>query len=385
MRVPPAKVSFSAEDRAAILSKIDDSLVSGQLTLGHLGAELEEAFAARHDTRFGVAVNSGTSALQIALLSIGVSDREVLVPANTFFATAAAAVAAGARIRFVDCDPETMALSPDALAGAISPETAAVIVVHIGGLISPDIDKLQALCDEHGVALVEDAAHAHGSSFDGRSAGSLGRAAAFSFYPTKVMAGGEGGMLLTDDEAMATEARIYRDQGKASFLTNQHTRLGSNWRMSEPHAAIALSQLGHLDQFIARRQEIAALYDAALPPIGLRPLSVPASASCNYYKYVAFLPDGVDRAELKRAMRETFDVGLSGEVYETGLHQQPVFAPWAEGPLPRTEWLCARHICLPLYPDLADTDVHYVVESLGKTLGRTPDQGLFLAHAHGET
>jgi len=385
MRVPPAKVSFSPEDRADILSKIDDSLVSGQLTLGHLGAELEEAFAARHGARFGVAVSSGTSALQIALLTVGVSDREVLVPANTFFASAAAAVGAGARVRFVDCDPETMALAPDALAAAITQDTGAVIVVHLGGLISPDLDKLQVLCDEHGVALVEDAAHAHGSSSHGRSAGSFGRAASFSFYPTKVMAGGEGGMLLTDDEVIAAEARIYRDQGKASFLTNQHTRLGSNWRMSEPHAAIAISQLGHLDRFIARRQEIAAIYDAHLPSLGLRPLNVPASASCNYYKYIAFLPDGVDRAEVKRTLRAEFDIGLSGEVYETGLHQQPVFAAEAEGPLPGTEWLCARHICLPLYPDLTDTDVHFVIESLGKTLPRTDDRGLAEAHSHGET
>lgn len=385
MRVPPAKVSFSAEERAAILSNIDDCLRSGQLTLGHLGAELGEAFAARHGARYGVAVSSGTSALQIALLTIGVSDREVLVPANTFFATAAAALSARARIRFVDCDPETMALAPDAVAAAISPETAAVVVVHIGGLITPAIGKLQRLCDEHGVALVEDAAHAHGSSFDGRSAGTFGRAAAFSFYPTKVMAGGEGGVLLTDDETIAEEALIYRDQGKASFLANQHTRLGSNWRMSEPHAAIVLSQLGRLDQFIARRQEIAAVYDSHLPALGLRPLDVPASASSNYYKYVAFLPDGVDRAELKRTMREEFDIGLSGEVYETGLHQQPIFAEWADGPLPRAEWLCGRHVCLPLYPDLPDADVRYVIECLGKTLDRMHHQRLSEAHTHGET
>jgi dTDP-4-amino-4,6-dideoxygalactose transaminase len=331
---------------------------------------LEDEFARRHGARFGVAVSSGTGALQIALLTIGVSDREVLVPANTFFATAAAVLGAGARVRFIDCDPETMALAPAAVAAAIGPETGAVVVVHIGGLITPDIDKLQALCDEHRVPLVEDAAHAHGSSFDARAAGTFGRAAAFSFYPTKVMAGGEGGMVLTDDEGIAEEARVYRDQGKASFLANQHTRLGSNWRMSEPHAAIALSQLGHLDEFIERRQEIAALYDAALPDLGLRPLAVPASASCNYYKYIAFLPDGVERSELKRRMREEFDVGLSGEVYETGLHQQPVFAPWADGPLPGTEWLCARHICLPLYPALLDSDAHHVIESLAQILDR---------------
>ena len=370
MRVPPAKVSFPEEDRAVILDRIDQALQSGQLTLGQYGTELEEAFAERHGATYGVAVSSGTSALEIPLRSIGVAGRQVIVPANTFFATAAAAVHAGATPRFVDCDPATMALSPEAVERAIGPDTAAVVVVHIGGLVTPDIAHLQDLCDQNGVALVEDAAHAHGSSSGGRSAGTFGRAASFSFYPTKVMAGGEGGMILTDDETIATEARTYRDQGKASFLDNRHTKMGANWRMSEPHAAIALSQLGRLDQFIARRQALAARYDAALPELGLRPLDVPTGASCNYYKYIAFLPDGVERAELKKVLREDFEVGLSGEVYETPLHRQPVFEPWADGPLPGAEEICARHICLPLYPDLSDEDADYVVSSLASTLSR---------------
>ena len=118
--------------------------------------------------------------------------------------------------------------------------------------------------------LVEDAAHAHGSALGGQSAGTFGVAGAFSFYPTKVIAGGEGGMIVTDDDAIADEPRTYRDQGKGSFLANFHTRLGANWRMSEPHAAIVLSQLGRLDEFIAARQALAKRYDAALDDLGLR-------------------------------------------------------------------------------------------------------------------
>ncbi len=370
MRVPPAKVSFPEADRAVILERIDRALQSGQLTLGQYGKEFEESFAERHGAAHGVAVSSGTSALEIPLRSIGVDGKEVVVPANTFFATAAAAVHAGGRPKFVDCDRTTMALDIDAVAKAIGPDTAAVVVVHIGGLITPAISDLVALCGEHGIALIEDAAHAHGCSFGGKSAGTFGRAASFSFYPTKVMAGGEGGVILTDDETIATEARTYRDQGKASFLDNRHTKMGANWRMSEPHAVIAMSQLGRLDQFIGRRQQLAARYDAALPELGVKPLRVPAEASCNYYKYIAFLPEGVDRTELKKALREDFEVGLSGEVYETPLHLQPVFEPWADGSLPAAEWLCARHICLPLYPDLSDEDADYVVTSLASTLSR---------------
>ena len=160
--------------------------------------------------------------------------------------------------------------------------------------------------------LVEDAAHAHGSAFDGRSAGTFGRAASFSFYPTKVIAGGEGGMIVTDDDDIAEEARVYRDQGKGSFHANFHTRMGANWRMSEPHAAIVLSQLHRLDEFIEQRQALAARYDAALASLDLGTLSIPAAASSNYYKYVAFLPEGIDRTLFKQHLRSEFDIGLVG-------------------------------------------------------------------------
>jgi len=368
MRVPPARVWFPAEDRAEILARIDQALTTGQLTLGPIGNELEAAFAKRHSTQHAVAVSSGTGALEIILRALEVEGREVIVPANTFFATAAAAVHAGARVVFVDCDPETMAFDLADVEARLGPETAAVIAVHIGGLVSPAVPALAQLCRDRGVHLVEDAAHAHGSALGGQSAGTFGIAGAFSFYPTKVVAGGEGGIIVTDDEEIAEAARTYRDQGKASFLTNFHTRLGANWRMSEPHAAIVRSQLARLDEFIAARQSLAKRYDAAVDDLGLRPLPVPADAHCNFYKYITFLPAGIERSELKRTMRERFDIGLPGEVYDTPLHQQPVFAAFADRALPGAEFIAARHICLPLYPSLTESDADYVVESLGTVL-----------------
>jgi perosamine synthetase len=368
MRVPPARASFPAEDRAEILARIDEALTSGQLTLGPIGRELEAAFAKRHATEYAVAVSSGTSALEIILRSLDVEGREVIVPANTFFATAAAVVHAGARVVFVDCDPETMAFDLADVEAHITPNTAAVVAVHIGGLISPAMPALVKLCQDRGVHLVEDAAHAHGSALGGKSAGTFGVAGAFSFYPTKVIAGGEGGIIVTSDEAIVEAAHTFRDQGKGSFLANFHTRMGANWRMSEPHAAIVSSQLRRLDEFIAARQALAKRYDAAIDDLGLRALHIPADAHCNYYKYIAFLPDGLDRAALKQTMRERFDVGLSGEVYDTPLHLQPVFEPYADRPLPGAEFIGNRHICLPLYPSLSENDADYVVESLGTAL-----------------
>jgi dTDP-4-amino-4,6-dideoxygalactose transaminase len=259
------------------------------------------------------------------------------------------------------------------LRAALSPATAAVIVVHIGGIITPQIDEIRSICDAAGVPLVEDAAHAHGSRSGGRAAGSFGKAGAFSFYPTKVITSGEGGMIVTDDETIYREALIYRDQGKQGFAANYHVRLGSNWRMSEPHAIIGLAQFRRLDEFIERRAAIAAVYDAGLAELGpvVSAVHPPGGSRCNYYKYIVLLGDA-DRAELKRVLREEREVGLSGEVYETPCHLQPVFAGIATEPLPQAEDLCARHICLPISVLMTEDDARYVIDALQFALQSVP-------------
>ena len=245
MRVPPASISFSNEDISNITEEISECLRTGALTLGQNGRQFEEEFAALCRVPYAVAVNSGTSALEIILRAIGVQNREVIVPTNTFFATAAAVIHAGGRVRFADCEPGSFALDLGSLRECLNANTAAIIVVHIGGLITPRISEISDVCKQVGVPLIEDAAHAQGSTLGGRPAGSFGVAAAFSFYPTKVMTSCEGGMITTSDEAIYHEALIYRDQGKEGFTTNYHVRLGYNWRMSEPHAIIGRAQLRH--------------------------------------------------------------------------------------------------------------------------------------------
>ena len=368
MRVPPASIHFPDEDRAWILARIDECLTSGRLTLGEYGAALENAFAELSGVRYAVAVNSGTSALEIILRALNIAGREVVVPTNTFFATAAAVLHADGRVRFADCEPESFSLDVGSLEASLRPSTAAVIIVHIGGIITPQIERIREICQAAGVPLVEDAAHAYGCGLGGQRAGSFGIAAAFSLYPTKVITSAEGGMIVTNDESLYREALIYRDQGKEGFTTNYHVRLGHNWRMSEPHAIIGLSQLNRLEEFIERRAEIAAIYDERLVDLfALAPVKPPAESRCNYYKYVAIL-EGVDRASLKTIMREQFDVGLSGEVYETPCHLQPIFAGYSDGPLPQAERLCAHHVCLPISARMTREDATYVVESLARSL-----------------
>lgn len=371
MRVPAARIVFDDADRRDITARIDRILRTGSLTLGENTREFEDAFAKAHAAPFAIAVTSGTAALEIILRAMDVRGRDVVVPANTFAATAFAVQAAGARPVFADVNDATFALDVDTVTAALTPETAAVVLVHIGGLITPEISALRQLCDDRGIALVEDAAHAHGSTHDGAHAGSFGVAGSFSFYPTKVITSGEGGMIVTAAEHIRDEALAYRDQGKAGFLGNQHVRQGYAWRMSELHAAAGAVHLRRLDEYLAVRRRVAARYDDALPAIaGLHPLPTPPASRSNYYKYIVLLDDALDRAVLKRELADGFGVFLSGEVYETPLHLQPVFAELNNGALPVAERVCARHVCLPVHSDMTDDEVEYVLSALREVTGR---------------
>ena len=364
--IPAARIVFTEADRRDIADRVSAALTSGALTLGANTREFEDAFARAHDAPYAVAVTSGTAALEIILRAVGVAGREVVVPANTFAATAFAVLAAGGTPVFADIDPTTAALAPDSVAGLLNERTAAVVLVHIGGLITPEITKLRALCDEAGVAFVEDAAHAHGCRLDGTSAGSYGVAGAFSFYPTKVITTGEGGMIVTADKGLRDAALSYRDQGKESFLSNVHTRLGYAWRMSELHAAVGAVHLKHLDEFVDVRTRIAQRFAAGLADLaGLTPLEVPAGLRSSFYKYPVLLDERIDRSAFKSQVKERCAVALSGEVYETPLHRQPVFAELTRGPLPGAELFCARHVCLPLHSDMTDDEADRVLEAVG--------------------
>jgi perosamine synthetase len=375
LAVQAARIVFPAADRAEIAAATTEILASGILTLGPYTRQFEAAFAAAHtDSAPGihresppgagphsVAVSSGTAALEIILRCIGVAGRDVIVPANTFFATAEAALRAGARPVFADIDPLTFALSPQTVTAALTPQTAAVMLVHIGGLITPQAADLRRLCTERGIVLIEDAAHAHGASFAGQPAGSFGAAAGFSFYPTKVVTSGEGGMIITGSAELEQVARIYRDQGKGSVSANHHVLHGYAWRMTEQAAVTGLVHLRRMEQFIEHRRAVAARYDEALAGLaGLEPLAEPAGCRSNYYKYIAVLPAGADRARFRRQLAEEYAVRLAGEVYDLPLHRQPVFAEFAGPALPVAEDMCARHVCLPVHSDMTADEVDQV-------------------------
>lgn len=366
------KPFFPDEDIEQVKADVEAILRSGMLTLGSYTKKFEEEFAKAHGVRHALAVSSGTSALEIALRSIGLrSGDEVIVPTNTFTATAAAVIFAGGRPVLADINPETLALDLQTITPKLTRKTRGIIMVHIGGLVSPDTPEVARLAKDSGLFFLEDAAHAQGSSFQGVKAGGFGDAGAFSFYPTKVITTGEGGMVTTNSEEVVHKASILRDQGKESFNSSTIVELGYNWRMDEVSAAIGLVQLRRLDWIVAVRNRLAEIYDRGLAGAkGIRPQRRFDGAVNNYYKYTAFLDRGLDRESFKRKLRER-GVRCGGEVYWPPIHLQPAYQRELgvkQGEFPVAEDVTSRMVELPMFTSLTEEEARYVVENVRQVL-----------------
>jgi dTDP-4-amino-4,6-dideoxygalactose transaminase len=361
------KYWFTKESIKYITRNIQDLLEKGEyLTEGKYCREFEKEFSSYIGIKYSIVTSSGTSALDAVLQALQVKGYEVIVPTNTFIATAAAVIRAGGIPVFADCD-EYLNLDVDDAIKRVTQKTKAIIIVHIGGLISPRIDELREFCDKKGIYLIEDAAHAHGSKYNGRMAGSFGHAATFSFFSTKVMSIGEGGMVVTNDEELARKIRILKDQGKEpkGIYQNIYSILGNNWRMTEFQAIIGLAQLKLIEESISRREKIAKIYNEKLQKINkVETRKIPEKERCNFYKYVVYLKDPkLQREKIYEQMKESFGISLSGFVYEIPLHKQPIFENLKIS-LPNAEKLCSSHICLPIYPTLTTEEAEYVIDSL---------------------
>lgn len=376
LKIPILRLLYTQEDIDFVTKGITEVLRSGYLTMGEKVAQFEKMFAQFVGARYTIATNSGTSSLEIILRSIGVADNTIIIPSNTMMATPVTVIHAGGKVIFADCQRDNLQLDPQDLKRKIRADTKGVILVHIGGIISPALDEIKRICDEEGLFLLEDAAHAHGASIDNRNAGSLGIAGSFSFYPTKVLVTAEGGMITTDDEGIYRKSIVLRDHGKADPDLNVHTEFGYNWRFSELHAVLGILQMKKVDAILAARRKIAHMYDEKLAGVRrVKKLEIPPNINSSFYKYIVFLDDDVDRDAVKRELKEQYDVSLTGEVYSHPCHSQPIFKkyPWAMAndpgdTFPQTEYVSQRHICLPLYPGLTEEEIDYVVDSLGRVL-----------------
>jgi len=352
MQVPIARPFLGEEEKAAALA----ALTSGQLSQGPRVAEFERAFAAYHGAKHGIATSNGTTALTTALMAheIGPGD-EVIVPSFSFFATASCVLSVGATPVFADIDPVTFCLSPAAAEAAITSRTRAIMPVHLYGLPA-EMPRFEGLCKAHDLVLLEDAAQAHGATLDGRSVGTFGTAS-FSFYPTKNMTTTEGGMVLTNDDAIAERARMIRHQGMSTQYL--HEVVGYNFRMTDPSAAIGLVQLGRLPAWQEKRRDNARYYATHLERV--RVPVVPEGYGPVYHQYTVRVPEEVDRDQVLKRLNER---GVGARVYyPLPIHRQPVFArrpAYQNLDLPETERATREVLSLPVHPSLTDEERAYV-------------------------
>jgi len=371
---PPAEQTWLANELSQILNS--------QLAMGPRVAKFEQEFAAYSGAQFGVAFPSCTSSMEAALIALGVkAGDEVLVPVETFIATGMVVTLAGATPVFTEIEQQTFSMDFDDAWSRVTDKTRGAIVVHFGGHISPGLPEFIKRMHDSGRFVIEDAAHAPGAELGGKRAGSLGDAGCFSFYPTKIMTTGEGGMLITSREDVAHVARSLQNRGRdMDSRDEKYVLAGRNNRFTEIAAAMGLSQLRCLPEFLARRRAVAAIYDELLLKSEVfMPLLAEAGDAPSYWRYVATPTIEVDRIALRDKLAA--DKITIDWAYDPPLHLQPVYQTTRgtkPGLLPQSEKIMSRHICLPVHARMRDEDAVYVAEriihhtlSLAKALHQT--------------
>jgi dTDP-4-amino-4,6-dideoxygalactose transaminase len=379
-----ATVPFT--DLSAMAAEVWPSIQTSYLTClqgaNYIGgapvAQFEREWASYCQAEHAVGVGNGTDALELTLTALGIGQgAEVIVPANTFIATASAVVRAGAVPRFADVDEETLLMTPATLAAALTRRTRAVIAVHLYGQM-PDMDSLLAAAEDAGILVIEDAAQAHGAEWAGRRAGSFGVAACFSFYPGKNLgAFGDAGAVVTSRPELADRVRTLANHGRShGALHYEHEYVGTNSRLDTLQAVALLGKLGRLDAWTDRRAELAARYRDRLARAAILMPTVAPPARHAYHLLVVRVPQrDTVRAELGRRDIQT------GIHYPVPCHQQPPLTRFAAGPLPVAEQAAAELMSLPIFPHMTDEQVDVVCDQLIDVLAAT-SSGQELAGVH---
>ena len=373
MKTPrPGHQSTSGRSRCAtpalqteIETAIARVIASSRFIGGPEVQRFEAGFAAFCDCRYAVGVASGTAALELTLraLDIGPGD-EVITTPFTFFATAEAILQTGASLIFADIDPATYNLDPAAVAKVVTPRSRAILPVHLYGRTA-DLDELSAIAENHGLALVEDAAQAHGARYNGQRAGSLGEAGCFSFFPSKNLGAlGDAGAVVTNDETLAARIRSLRDHGRSSKYL--HEEVGFGHRLDALHAAVLSAKLPYLDRNNARRRWLAARYNDLLAGTDLVLPAADNGTESVYHLYV-----------VRTARRDEVVTGLraagveAGVHYPVPLHLQPALRGMnlARGSFPVSEAAADTVISLPLYPEMTEAQQDHVIAALRRLVG----------------
>jgi dTDP-4-amino-4,6-dideoxygalactose transaminase len=356
--------AMTREVRPAVLHAWAELLDTGRFVGGPACDEFERAWAGYCGVPYAIGVGNGTDALYLTLVALGVGPGdEVVVPTNTFVATAEAVVLAGATPRFADVDPQTLLVTAETVEAVATPRTRALIVVHLYGQL-PDLDALGRLAQRLDIPLVEDAAQAHGATWRGRRAGSFGRAACFSFYPAKNLgAFGDAGAVVTADASLAERVRCLRDHGRDGGSHYRHALVGTNSRLDALQAVVLTAKLARLDAWTQARRAIARGYRQALGSGPVRLVAELSQSRGVYHLAVVRVPQ---RERVRARLRS---LGIETAIhYPTPCHRQAPYRRFATGPLPVAERAADEVLSLPIFPHLRDDQLARVVEALHEAL-----------------
>ena len=316
--------------------------------------KFENQFKKINKSKFALSTSSGTSALEIILRSFDIKNKNVLVNSNTFIATGHAITNAGGKIVPVELEKNYFMMDPQDLKKKINKKTGAVVIVHIGGIISPNIFKIKKICKKFKVPLIEDAAQAHGSRYKNIYAGNFGDAGAISFFTTKVMTTGEGGMITTNNRKNFNKMYSLRQFG---FMKNKlmHDQVSGNYKLSEFSALLGIIELKRLKSRIKKRNLIAKIYQKHLEKSKYKLLKSINPFYCNHYKQILF--SRIGRGKIERILNKN-KISLTGGVYYIPLHRQPIYKKQLKKyKLPLTDYFCDNHFCPPCYPELDKQDI----------------------------
>ncbi|HEX4424525.1 MAG TPA: DegT/DnrJ/EryC1/StrS family aminotransferase [Terriglobales bacterium] len=368
LRIPLAKPEVTDADREAVL----DVLRSPSLSMGPKLDEFEKAISIYTGSKFAVAVNSGTSALHLALKTLDLSPGgEVILPSFTFVAPLNVLLQEKLQPVFVDIDSRTINVTPEIIEAAITTETKAIIAIHTFGR-PVAMDQLRAIADRHGIFLIEDACEALGAEVVEKKVGSFGDVGILAFYPNKQITTGEGGMFLTSNKELADHARRLRNQGRDPSLDwYQQAEKGYSYRLSDINCALGIEQLRRIESIINRRQALTLLYEERLAGCDgiLTPALEVAEGKISWFTYVIQLTKNFDRNDRDWICDRLISHGIGAGRYFAPLHRQPVLKNFAPQPnLPVTDHVADRVIALPFFNQMTKAEIHEVCDTLTASL-----------------
>jgi perosamine synthetase len=379
MNLHRTKPYIPEEDKDSIMSNWKDVLDTGMFIQGKYVEELESKFASMCNTKYAIATNSGATALEIALRATGIKNKKFLVPTQTFVASVSAIIRSNNIPKITDVDLDSQCLNLEIIKENVDETVAGVMLVHMAGMITPDYSEIKKFCDEKGLIIIEDAAHAVGASIDNIPAGNLGLAGCFSLFATKIITSGEGGMITTNDQEFAKRCRLLRNHGMEKnvdiFLPGIDfgvtcTYASSNYRMPELSAVLGISQIKRANEFVDKRIELANLYNKFITNKKIIKPTTSDNIRMSYWQYIIKIKDiqRTERVLICKRLLEEFKIPTAN-AYWPACHSQPAFKKYVKGCVyPNAKKLLSQHIALPMYCEMSKKQIKYVAETLNKII-----------------